>query len=110
MTTADQTNSFVDSKLARLLALLIAIVLAILLWSNWSADFKSLFTTGKGDATATATITAQPAKPANPALEECLAQRVGDVDQMKEEGILSDAQYSAFRSRAEDLCRAQNPG
>jgi hypothetical protein len=39
-----------------------------------------------------------------------LVQRVGDVDRMKNEGILSEVQYEAFRSRAEGLCRAQNPG
>jgi len=109
MTTAQQTHSFVDTIWARLLAILIAIAIGWLLWSNWSSDFSTLFAGGEQEA-APVVSTSEPAKPANPALEECLAKRVGDVDQMKEDGILSDAQYGSFRARAEELCRAQNPG
>ncbi len=108
MTTSDQSNGFADSGLARLLALFIAIAIAFLLWSNWSTDFKALL--AGDDQEVSAATNAQPAKPANPELENCLAQRVGDVDRMKEEGILSESQYAAFRGRAEELCRAQNPG
>ncbi len=108
MTTADQTSSFADTIVARLLALAIAIVLALLLWLNWSSDFKVLM--AANDSAAPALTASQPAKPANPALQACLVQRVGDVERMKQEGILSDAQYGAFRDRAEGLCRAQNPG
>jgi len=108
VTAADQSSGFADSNLARLLALAVAIALALLLWFNWSSDFKLLL--ADGDNAASTTASSEPAKPANPALHACLAQRVGDVDQMKKEGILSDAQYGAFRSRAEGLCRAQNPG
>jgi len=46
----------------------------------------------------------------NPALAACLQQRIGDVDRMKEDGILSDAQYASFRARAEELCVQQNQG
>ena len=78
------------------------------MWMNWSADFRALFA---GETMSAPAIESQtPAKPANPALQACLDQRVGDVDNMKSEGIISDSQYDAFRSRAEDLCRAQNPG
>lgn len=108
MTAAEQTSSFADTKLARLLALVIAIALAWLLWSNWSSDFRMLL--ADSDDAARLVSGSEPARPANPALQACLAQRVGDVDRMKEEGILSEAQYGAFRSRAEGLCRAQNPG
>jgi len=109
MTTTAQTKGFADTIWARLLALLLAIAIAWLLWANWSSDFKALFADGEQKA-APVVSASEPAKPANPALEECLAKRVGDVERMKEEGILSDAQYSNFRSRAEELCRAQNPG
>lgn len=108
MTATVQPRTFADSVIARLLALVLAILLGWLLWSNWADDFKRL---ASGEKEAPAVVSAaEPAKPANPALQECLAQRVGDVDRMKEEGILSDAQYGNFRSRAEGLCRAQNPG
>ncbi len=109
MTTAEQTSSFADSILARLLALIIAILIGWLLWSNWSQDFKQL-ASGESDAPAAVVSTSEPAKPANAALEACLKQRVGDVDRLKEEGILTEEKYAAFRSRAESLCRAQNPG
>ncbi len=108
MTTATQTSGFADSIWARLLALIIAIALGWLLWSNWAEDFQVLF--AQNDETAPVVSVSEPAKPVNPALEECLAARVGDVDRMKEEGILSDAQYSSFRARAEELCRQQNSG
>ena len=108
MASTAETKSFGDTGLARLLALLIAILLGYLLWSNWSSDFKALF--AGSDKSAAVVSTSEPAKPANPALQECLTQRVGDVDRMKEEGILSEAQYDAFRGRAQELCRAQNPG
>ncbi len=108
MTTAIQTGGFADSIWARLLALLLAVGIGWLLWSNWAQDFQTLFA---GETENTPVIsTSEPAKPANPALEECLAQRVGDVDRMREEGILSDTQYGSFRARAEELCRQQNPG
>ena len=107
MTAAEQSSSFADTLWARLLALLIAIALALFLWFNWSSDFKTLF--AASDDVAPAVTSFEPAKPANQALQDCLVQRVGDVDRMKEEGILSESQYSAFRSRAEGLCRAQNP-
>ena len=105
------SKSFVDSPILRLIALLFAALFAWLLWSNYADNFKALMA-GKGDtAETTLRVSAsEPAKPANEALEACLAQRVGDVDKMKKEGILSDAQYSSFRGRAEELCRAQNPG
>ena len=45
----------------------------------------------------------------NPALEACLTERVGAVDTMRREGVVSDAQYDAFRARAVSYCRAQNP-
>lgn len=108
MTAAGQASSFADTIFARLLGLVIAIALALLLWLNWSSDFKMLF--AASDDAAPAVTSSAPAKPANPALQACLDQRVGDVDRMKKEGILSEAQYGAFRSRAEGLCRAQNPG
>ena len=108
MTATVQPRTFADSVIARLLALVLAILLGWLLWSNWADDFKRV---ASGEKEPPAVVSAdEPTKPANPALQECLAQRVGDVDRMKEEGILSDDQYGSFRARAEELCRAQNPG
>lgn len=108
MVTAQRQASFLDSSISRILALILALLLAILLWMNYADDFKNLFA-GNEEAKP-AISTSEPAKPANAALEACLEQRVGDVDRMKEEGILSDAKYEAFKSRAVSLCKAQNPG
>ncbi len=106
--TAQQTRSFADTGLARLIALVLAALIAYLLWSNWTDDFRQLM---EGREAAMPVISeSQPAKPVNPALEKCLEQRIGDVDRMKQEGILTDAQYDAFKGRAMDLCAAQNPG
>jgi hypothetical protein len=44
----------------------------------------------------------------NAALQNCLDQRVGDVEKMKADGIINDAQYASFRQRAGELCRAQH--
>jgi len=51
----------------------------------------------------------QPASTGNPELDACLAQRVGDVDQMREDGVITSAQYDAFKARAEAFCTAQFP-
>lgn len=45
----------------------------------------------------------------NPALQACLEERVGAVDAMRREGVISDTQYDAFRTRAVDYCQAENP-
>ena len=45
----------------------------------------------------------------NPELDACLAQRVGDVDQMKADGVINASQYEAFKGRAISLCQAQYP-
>lgn len=108
MSSATLIKEFVDSAFARILGLLLALLMAFLLWSNWSSDFKNLFAGGKEEPAMVSK--SEPAKPANPALQNCLVQRVGNVEEMKADGILSDAQFTAFKSRAESLCRAQNPG
>lgn len=106
--TAQKTRSFADSGFARLIALVLAALIAYLLWSNWADEFRKLMQ--GGDTAAPVISESEPAKPVNPALEKCLEQRIGDVDRMKQEGILTDAQYEAFKGRATELCAAQNPG
>lgn len=46
----------------------------------------------------------------NPALAACLAERIGAVDRMRAEGIVNEAQYGAFRARAEAFCQQQFGG
>ena len=49
----------------------------------------------------------KPEAAANPRLAACLAERVGAVDKMQAEGIVNEAQYAAFRARAEAFCSQQ---
>lgn len=107
MASVENSQGFADSSIARMIALVLAVAIAVFLYFNWSAEIGGLFSASTEPSMVSAS---QPAKEANPALDACLAQRVGDVDRMKGEGILSDAQYAKFKMRAMDLCRVQNPG
>jgi hypothetical protein len=40
----------------------------------------------------------------------CLAARARDIDKMRTDGVISDAQATLFKSRAEALCQAQHGG
>jgi hypothetical protein len=114
MATTQPVGSFLDTYWARLVALLIALAIVVLFVTNWQSEMSGLFASRSLDNAANllnpSSSPAEPAKEANPALEACLNQRVGDVDRMKNEGILSDAQYGQFRASAEELCRARNAG
>ena len=101
-------RSFADTAAARLLALLIAVAIAALFVFKWSDDVERLYA---GSEPGIPIIEQQvKVKPVNADLKNCLDQRVGDVDKMKSEGVINDAQYTSFRQRAEELCRAQHPG
>jgi len=45
------------------------------------------------------------AAPANGPLADCLAERYGAVDRMRDEGIIDEAKHRLFRQRAEAMCR-----
>ncbi len=108
MAAATASRSFADSIFARLIALAIAVLIGWVFYVNWADDIRALFA-DKGPGIPI--ITQQtPVQTANPALQACLKQRVGDVDKMKADGVINDAQYASFRERAEQICRAQNPG
>lgn len=46
----------------------------------------------------------------NPALDACLAERLGQVERMVADGVVEGAQAEAFRSRAAELCRQTTGG
>ncbi|QDY69796.1 hypothetical protein [Qingshengfaniella alkalisoli] len=106
--TADQrSRGFLDSIWARLIALVIAALLLFALWASWNTEITALV---RGNLSAPAIIE-QPkpdANVVNVALQDCLTKRIGDVEQMQSEGILSDHQYEDFRQNAEQLCYAQH--
>ncbi len=86
---------FLDGGKARGLAILIAAVAAAALgWINREAFW------GDDEATSYA---------GNPELAACLTERVGAVDTMRSEGIISDAQFTTFKTRTVDYCHAQFP-
>lgn len=110
MQATSSKGSFADSVFARLIAAALAVGVGVLFYANWSDDLGNFFK--QSDAPSLQAGQVDPrevAKPENTALAACLEQRVGDVDKMKEEGIINDAQYTAFKARASDLCYAQNP-
>ncbi|MDF1776841.1 MAG: hypothetical protein P1V13_12470 [Rhizobiaceae bacterium] len=107
MAHAQTSRSFWDTPYARLLALVVAALIAFLLYSNWANDIGKLLSGDAGPIPIAAKPS--PVTETNPALANCLEKRVGDVEQMKQEGIINDAQYASFKARATDLCQAQHP-
>ena len=107
MAAATETRSFLDTIFARLIALIIAALIGYVLYVYWADDMRDLVS---GNPPAIPVLSEQaPVQSVNPALQACLDERVGDVDKMKADGIINDAQYASFRDRAEALCRSQNP-
>jgi len=106
MTTTTQTG-FVNTNAARILAAALAVMFAVIWFYNYQADFGRIMSgeTASGLPEASSQVSVA----ANPELAACLEKRVGDVDQMKKDGILSDDKYASFRARAEQLCAQQNP-
>jgi hypothetical protein len=108
MSAAIEPRSFADTIFARLIALAIAVLIAAILYVNWGKDIRNL---ASGNVPALPVLGEQaPVQTVNPGLQNCLESRVGDVDKMKADGVINDAQYASFRQRAEQLCRAQHPG
>lgn len=105
--SGDQEYGFLDTPLARLIGLAVAISMGWVIWSTWSDDIANLFSPDRPGLP----IVEAPALPAtdNPALAACLERRIGDVDQMLADGLITEPQSISFKTRAEDLCRAQNP-
>lgn len=102
----DKPN-FADTIWARLIALGIGVLVAWALYATWADEVRTILATGRIDALPTAAPVA--VKPENPELAACLERRIGDVDQMLADGVIGEAQATAFKQRATDLCNAQNP-
>ncbi|MEX0696203.1 MAG: hypothetical protein WD014_05920 [Dongiaceae bacterium] len=47
---------------------------------------------------------------ADPAFADCYAPRAADIDKMRQEGLIDDAQATLFKGRAEAMCVAQTQG
>ena len=94
-------NRFIHSKSARLVALVLAVLLALLFLFLWGGAAKELV--------AGESVAIEETAKTNPGLAECIKIRVGHVDKLKSEGTIDDHQYASFKTRAEALCQAQNP-
>lgn len=45
----------------------------------------------------------------NPALTACLSERLGTIDKMNNDGVITAAQYDLFRTRAISYCETEFP-
>ncbi len=112
MSSAVSSSSFLDTIAARILAAVIAVLLGFAIYTNYGDSIKQELA-GERDTLSISTYSSQRTEPevqSNPGLEACLAERIGHVNKMREDGILSEAKYGAFKARAEELCVQQNPG
>ena len=105
--SATTQSGFLNSNAARIVAAILALLIAALWFYNYQEDFSRLMAGDNANELPQASSLA--AEDANPALAACLKKRVADVDQMKADGLLSEADYATFRARAEELCIQQNP-
>lgn len=101
-----QQASALDSRGARLVALAVALAaLCLMVWlGRDDVPFvRAVMTSVTGSAEEAV------ASSGNPELDACLASRVGDVEKMREDGVINAAQYDTFRGRAVAYCEAQFP-
>lgn len=102
-------RGFGDTIWARLIALAIAVGLAWAFWSTWSEDVLGLLEDGPEALPIVAQPALQEQTIANPALEACLEKRLGDVQSMASDGVISEAQVAGFSQRATELCWGLHP-
>ncbi|TCD11911.1 hypothetical protein [Oricola cellulosilytica] len=96
-----QTKSTSSNLLGRLLAVAIAIVLALAAYWLWQTQVDN-----------------RPAEPLQPrtleeigtpdAVTECIVDRVGEINALVADGLMSDEAAEISRQRARSLCSQQN--
>ena len=98
------SGSVLDTPFARIVAAAAALgfAAAFLFWA--AADVSRPFAARQDRPTPAAEL---PVVNANPTVVACLDQRLGEVETMRTEGIIDDAQYDLFRTRATNYCHAQ---
>ena len=92
-------RSFLDTVLARLLALGLAAVLAIGLVAGLGDRVMALVSDEEVEPTGGAEIVL------DPGVARCMEQRGGDVDQLLADGVITDVQHADFRQRAMQMCQ-----
>lgn len=104
-----EPRGFGDTIWARLIALAIAVGLSWAFWNAWGEDVLALFEDGPEALPIAAQPQIQEQTILNPELEACLEKRVGDVEQMVAEGVITEAQSVSFSQRATELCWGLHP-
>lgn len=89
-------TSFLDHPASRVVALLIAVLLAFAIWWNWSHQ--------PAGPMAIQPRQVEAAPPANPELAACLRQRHAAIDDMRANDVIGADQVAAFKARATILC------
>lgn len=102
-------RGFGDTIWARLIALAIAAGLSWWFWSTWGQDVLALFETGPDALPIASQPALQEQTIMNADLEACLEKRIGDVQQMVADGVISEAQSAGFSQRATELCWGLHP-
>lgn len=98
-------RSGLDGVAARLAALLVALAAgAAIVWVG-KIGFAGMPLTPFAEAPGAADT----APSASPELAACLAERLGAVEHMRRDGVVSDGQYETFRARAISYCQTQFP-
>lgn len=93
---AGRPRSALDGRAARLAAAGVVLAAAgFLVWYERETLFPG-----------TVTVTEDPALAAYRA---CRDERFGDIDRMRADGMIEQAQEKLFKSRADAMCRATNP-
>ena len=94
---AKEPRGFGDTIWARLIALAIAVGLSWLFWTNWGDDVTALVRrrTRRNCPSPRNLIPNEGME--NPALQACLEKRLGDVQQMVSDGVISEAQSEGFQ-------------
>lgn len=97
-------SRFSDSLAARGLALAIAAAAgALMVWLGRN-DVPAIRGILSPDP-----VAAISAGSGNPQLDACLKSRIGDVDKMREEGVINAAQHNTFKARATAYCQTEFP-
>jgi hypothetical protein len=94
--TGRERPGFLDSAAARVLALVVAMAAAAVIAFYHRADFLPK-PVPAGDSGL------------NPQFVACRDERVGQVDRMRSDGVIGDAQVEIFKERAVAFCAARFP-
>ena len=108
MAEAAEDNRFIHGMGARAIALVIGVGVLGYMFTTWGDEMQALVAAEDSAPLVTPVGEERVSKP-NPALDACLEQRVGHVDQMLKDGVIGEHQHGQFAIRARQLCVAQNP-